>query len=754
MKFQRFAFCAVCFCCAASLVGCAYSVEDHSLDEIDYEDVEPASPQTNPPEVDGPHAAQTEDLCPDDPAKLEPGLCGCGRSDDDYQPVDTDGDGVVDCADACPFNAHKIEPLQSGCDVPDSDGDGYDDGVDACPTNPNIHAPGSVDQPYAENCLVDTDHTFHVYAPQDLKYLPHTKGVQKIRLEADINLNARNRSLGELPPVCDLSLSSTLSFEPVTLEGNYHTLTNTTVSGERCALDNALFKTLNGASNLTLDLDYKGQMAAALAENGTGAFENIRYQGNFAFVGSYKSIGGLFHSLSDCKLQNTTTQNAHFNIQGGHFGALAYSLERCAIEMPVPMHIAELIAPTDDTTRVYGVAAQADALSNIHLVIDTMSGYGAGIADTCQSLAQSTVKIGRSDHAPALLDRVVGDDGSWSVQNVSVSIGELRNAPVLINNVFASESASGTIADVTLDVTGRVTYDAQNSSGGLLGSVMLSSSQCQEQPLLSIERLESRIPVVELNASGMFGGIAAYLSVSQPNTAYQLEYCQKNTPVPALVLDQINSYVSRIQHNSATHVGGLFGGIENVSSDNDLVPACYLHKRMPSILLKNVLSFVNIYTTQNLIKYTAQIAALVTEHAEQNLMYTSNGVVDMWSPDANWPLPIWPVWSAQAIVLAGDIQIASNNTHASERLIGSLETEAVQNYTSFTYEDAFTYHYNRSAAQLPTGMIGVSADQTDGMTAYLSTLQFYSDAWQLTQTRINNAFVQMPYLKLTENSGF
>ncbi|UCH79906.1 MAG: hypothetical protein JSW20_09125 [Nitrospiraceae bacterium] len=35
-----------------------------------------------------------EDLCPDDPDKTDPGVCGCGNSD-----RDSDGDGIPDCID-------------------------------------------------------------------------------------------------------------------------------------------------------------------------------------------------------------------------------------------------------------------------------------------------------------------------------------------------------------------------------------------------------------------------------------------------------------------------------------------------------------------------------------------------------------------------------------------------------------------------------------------------------------------------------
>ena len=49
------------------------------------------------------------DLCPDDPDKEEPGICGCGTPD-----TDTDADGTADCEDLCP-------------DDPDDDAD--NDGV-------------------------------------------------------------------------------------------------------------------------------------------------------------------------------------------------------------------------------------------------------------------------------------------------------------------------------------------------------------------------------------------------------------------------------------------------------------------------------------------------------------------------------------------------------------------------------------------------------------------------------------------------
>ncbi len=53
---------------------------------------------------------QCGDECPNNPAKTEPGICGCNAPDND-----TDADGVVDCIDGCPFDSDKTAPGLCGC---------------------------------------------------------------------------------------------------------------------------------------------------------------------------------------------------------------------------------------------------------------------------------------------------------------------------------------------------------------------------------------------------------------------------------------------------------------------------------------------------------------------------------------------------------------------------------------------------------------------------------------------------------------
>lgn len=85
---------------------------------------------------DGP---ETSDLCPDDPEKMVPGICGCGVVE-----TDTDRDDTPDCLDGCPFDRNKIDPGDCGCRVRETDTDGDDtpDCLDHCPNDPQKIEPG------------------------------------------------------------------------------------------------------------------------------------------------------------------------------------------------------------------------------------------------------------------------------------------------------------------------------------------------------------------------------------------------------------------------------------------------------------------------------------------------------------------------------------------------------------------------------------------------------------------------------------
>lgn len=72
---------------------------------------------------DGEHGVEiwgfssTGDQCPDDPTKMEPGICGCNLPD-----LDSDGDSVLDCLDECPADPAKATNVGAcGCGASDAD---------------------------------------------------------------------------------------------------------------------------------------------------------------------------------------------------------------------------------------------------------------------------------------------------------------------------------------------------------------------------------------------------------------------------------------------------------------------------------------------------------------------------------------------------------------------------------------------------------------------------------------------------------
>ena len=87
---------------------------------------------------------ESTDQCPTDPLKTEPGVCGCGVSDDD-----TDLDTVLDCNDSCPSEptyTTTYGPCGAGanqCSIADADNDSTLDCNDGCPNDPTKTSPGA-----------------------------------------------------------------------------------------------------------------------------------------------------------------------------------------------------------------------------------------------------------------------------------------------------------------------------------------------------------------------------------------------------------------------------------------------------------------------------------------------------------------------------------------------------------------------------------------------------------------------------------
>lgn len=98
---------------------------------------------------DGDDVADCDDLCPDDPLKSDPGVCGCGVAD-----TDSDEDGTPDCDDLCPDDALKVDPGICGCGVADTDtdNDGILDCNDNCPAESNVDQSDSDGDGIGDSC--------------------------------------------------------------------------------------------------------------------------------------------------------------------------------------------------------------------------------------------------------------------------------------------------------------------------------------------------------------------------------------------------------------------------------------------------------------------------------------------------------------------------------------------------------------------------------------------------------------------------
>lgn len=132
---------------APGVCGCGTADDDSDFDGI---------PNCNDqcigePDVDsdGDGVLNCDDTCPQDPAKVDPGVCGCGVGD-----TDSDSDGVANCDDGCPNDAFKTSPGQCGCGVPDDDTDfdGTADCDDQC-----VYDPGKVYPGFCGCGVADTD---------------------------------------------------------------------------------------------------------------------------------------------------------------------------------------------------------------------------------------------------------------------------------------------------------------------------------------------------------------------------------------------------------------------------------------------------------------------------------------------------------------------------------------------------------------------------------------------------------------------
>jgi hypothetical protein len=148
------------------------------------------------------------DLCPTDPGKVQPGVCGCSVPD-----TDTDADTHADCSDNCPFVANATQAdfdndtIGDACDA-DVDGDGVANAADRCPwtTIPDPLIPTLDTLGTGRWALLDADGTFDtampIGSPAQTFTLTDTGGCNAEQIASELRLNAiayrRGLSTGDM----------------------------------------------------------------------------------------------------------------------------------------------------------------------------------------------------------------------------------------------------------------------------------------------------------------------------------------------------------------------------------------------------------------------------------------------------------------------------------------------------------------------------------------------------------------------------
>lgn len=118
---------------------------------------------------DGDGTLDCEDGCPDDPLKIDYGVCGCGVPD-----VDTDGDGLVDCP--CQNIAYIPNAIDGTLSVVDLDNGSVIDTWTGFSNPIGIHVSGAANRVYVPSLDSDTLHVIEASTGNVLQEIPvHNK---------------------------------------------------------------------------------------------------------------------------------------------------------------------------------------------------------------------------------------------------------------------------------------------------------------------------------------------------------------------------------------------------------------------------------------------------------------------------------------------------------------------------------------------------------------------------------------------------
>lgn len=263
------------------------------------------------------------DLCPNDPNKTQPGICGCGALD-----TDRDGDGAMDCVDRCPDDPNKTLPGQCGCNIldtlgcgqhqhekiystdfssdpawtTDAPGDYYWDGAGQTyranmKDNSDSYAVAPVTIPAGQSFHLDFDVTvtrmdwaanlhFGLYSPSRRAYAPFTAVDQMIQFALEKADLGNGISLQTVDSAGTFRQDSEYPTNSWDLNTAYHVVVD--------------FDSPTGVVTARLTRKSDGYLMKSFAVSGVSGFTNLTYIG-FTKIGDYYAPGatgsGTFDNL-------------------------------------------------------------------------------------------------------------------------------------------------------------------------------------------------------------------------------------------------------------------------------------------------------------------------------------------------------------------------------------------------------------------------------------------------------------------------
>ena len=341
--------------------------------------------------------------CPADALFEIKGVCGCYiqavTEGENKNTGDSDNDSIIDCFDICPNNPLVKDSLESienleeyyaseaygkilaRCHLADADEDGLLDDEDPCPTNPDKTAT-------EETCNVynTTSHIFTIRHALDFATLKKvlaentTNATWTVNVEKDINLayayldidNIEGSKIQITDESCHV-ISPAISLNNVHFIGNGHNI-NAVYKDRECALDNALFESIQASEvkNLKLHFNADSDARGLLANDVTGnsKIQDISVKGKVTSNANDLPVGGMigqisgqilneanstYFDIANCYADGISVEAPNASATGGLIG----TMQNAIINLPTTKNTVISVSGKDNVGGLFGLISSS-----------------------------------------------------------------------------------------------------------------------------------------------------------------------------------------------------------------------------------------------------------------------------------------------------------------------------------------------------------------------------------------------------------